>query len=86
MTDVARELGWRSIRIPKAAIDVTVEVLQRLPLASTRAEWLHTLRTPVVMSIDKARRVLGWDPRYDALDTLRETVAGAREARLLPGG
>ena len=49
MSDVARALGWRSVRIPKAALDATAEVLSRFPLATARAEWLHTLRTPVIM-------------------------------------
>jgi nucleoside-diphosphate-sugar epimerase len=31
------------------------------------------------MDTTKARRKLGWEPQHDALETLRETVAGARE-------
>jgi UDP-glucose 4-epimerase len=80
IADVAHELGWRSVRVPRAAIDATAEVLARLPLAPARAEWLHALRIPVLMDTAKAKRELGWHPRHDAAETLRETVAGAWEA------
>lgn len=83
MSDIASELGWRSVRLPKPAIDATAEVLQRLPFTPARAEWIATLRTPVVMDTTMARENLGWKPLHDARDTLRETVAGAREAGLL---
>jgi UDP-glucose 4-epimerase len=78
IADVAREMGWRSVSVPKAAIDVTSELLDRLPLTPARAEWLHALRTPVVMDTSRARTELGWKPRHDAIETLRETVAGSR--------
>ena len=35
------------------------------------------------MDSGKARRQLRWRPRYDARETLRQTVAGAREQGLL---
>ncbi|CAN5604460.1 NAD-dependent epimerase/dehydratase family protein [soil metagenome] len=78
IADVARELGWNSVSMPKAASDVTSELLDRLPLTPARAEWLHTLRTPVVMDTSRARTALGWKPQHDALETLRETVAATR--------
>ena len=81
IADVAREMGWRSVSMPKAAIDVTSELLDRLPLTPARAEWLHALRTPVVMDASRARTALGWKPHHDAIETLRETVAGATAVR-----
>jgi len=83
IAEIAGELGWRSIKVPKAAIDATAELLARMPLAPARAEWLHTLRVPVVMDTAKARRELGWRRRFDARETLRATVAAARKAGLL---
>jgi nucleoside-diphosphate-sugar epimerase len=35
------------------------------------------------MDTTKARRELGWEPRYDAQQTLREMVDAAREQGLL---
>ncbi len=81
--DIAAALGWRSVRVPKAAIDATAQLMNRLPLAPARAEWLHALRIPVVMDTRKARREQRWRPKFDAQATLAETVEGARHAGLV---
>jgi nucleoside-diphosphate-sugar epimerase len=81
--DVARALGWRSVRVPKGAVDATAEVLDRMPLVPARAEWIHALRIPVIMDTAKARRELRWRPRHDAQSTLEQTAAGAREGGIL---
>ena len=83
MSDIAAALGWHSIAVPKAAVDATAEVLDRLPLTPARAEWIHALRIPVIMDTSRARELLGWEPRHDCAETLRQTVAGARAAGLL---
>ncbi len=78
--DVASALGWRSVKVPKAAIDATAQLLDRMPLAPARAEWLHALRIPVIMDTAKARRELSWRPKHDAAATLSQTVEGARDS------
>jgi UDP-glucose 4-epimerase len=78
--DVAEALGWRSVRVPKTAVDATAQLLDRMPLVPARAEWIHALRIPVIMDTAKARRELRWRPRHDAHETLAQTVDGAREA------
>jgi UDP-glucose 4-epimerase len=82
MSDLADELGWYSMRIPEAAVDATAGVVSRLPFLPAEASWVNALRTPVLMECAKARRELGWRPRHDARDTLRETVRAAREELL----
>jgi UDP-glucose 4-epimerase len=82
MSDLASELGWYSIPLPDIAGDLAAEILPRLPFAPPEAEWLHALRTPVLMDAGKAKRKLGWRPKYTARQTLRETVAAAREEAL----
>jgi UDP-glucose 4-epimerase len=81
--DLARELGWHSVRIPRASVAATAEMLSRVPRLPPEAAWLNALRTPVLMDTSKARRELGWEPRHAAHETLRETVAAAREGGLL---
>ena len=83
VADIARELGWRSVPVPGPAVDAGAAVARRLTFASTRLEWATALDTPVLMDTARARRELDWRPRHDALETLRETVAGARESGLL---
>jgi UDP-glucose 4-epimerase len=75
LSDLAHELGWYSVPIPRAAIDVAARVLARIPPLAVEAGWLEALRTSVLMSTDRARDQLGWDPAYDARQTLHELVA-----------
>ena len=35
------------------------------------------------MDPTKARRELGWRPRHDAAETMRETIASAKAARIV---
>jgi len=81
--DIARELGWRSLPIPRPAVGLGTALARRLSFASPKLEWAIAADTPVVMDTAKARRDLGWEPRHDAGKTLQETVAGAREKGLL---
>lgn len=83
IADIARELGWRSVPIPMAAVNAGAAAARHLTFASSKFEWATALDTPVLMDTAKARRDLGWQPRHAALETLRETVDGARERGLL---
>jgi UDP-glucose 4-epimerase len=79
ISDIASELGWYSIPVPELLVDATAEIVARLPFLPAEASWIEALRTPVLMDSSKARRLLRWRPRHDALETLRQTVAAARE-------
>lgn len=81
--DIARALGWRSVRVPRAALGVGTAAARHLAFASSKLEWATALDTPVLMDTSKARRELGWEPRHDAPETLAGTVAGARAKGLL---
>jgi len=83
VADIARELGWRSVPVPRAAVGVGTAAARRLSFASSKLEWAIAADTPVLMDTAKARRDLGWRPRHDATQTLRSTVAGARNKGLL---
>jgi nucleoside-diphosphate-sugar epimerase len=77
-SDVANELDWYTVRIPKGAIDVAANVLGRIPPLAVEAGWLEALRVPMLMDCTRARRQLGWQPRYDGRQTLHELVAARR--------
>jgi UDP-glucose 4-epimerase len=81
--DVARALGWRSVPLPGPALGIGTAAARRLTFASSRLEWATALDTPVLMDTAKARRQLGWEPLYDAQETLASTVTGARRKGLL---
>jgi nucleoside-diphosphate-sugar epimerase len=83
MSDIARALGWRSVPVPGPAVSVGTAAARRLTFASAKLEWATALDTPVLMDTAKARRGLGWKPRFDAMETLEQTVVGARAAGLL---
>lgn len=84
LADIARELGWRSVPIPRTAVDLTATVVARMPGVPSQAEWIQAVRVPVVMDTTRARTQLGWKPRHDVRATLRETVAGARRKGIIP--
>jgi UDP-glucose 4-epimerase len=80
---LAEELGWYSIPVPELAVDALAETVGRLGFLPAQAQWIAAFREPVIMSTAKARRELRWRPRYDALQTLRETVTASRLDRLI---
>jgi UDP-glucose 4-epimerase len=85
LSDLAAELGWRSLPVPDLAIDLTAALVSRLPAMPPQAAWIQTARVPVVMDTSRAREHLGWAPAYDARATLQATAEGARTAGLVDG-
>lgn len=83
LSDLAHALGWYSIPIPELTVDVAAEIVSRFPYLPARARWVNAIRVPVIMDCARARRQLGWKPKYDALETLAETVHAARQKGLL---
>ena len=83
IADIARALGWRTVRVPRPALGVGTAVAGRLSFISPQLEWATALTTPVLMDTSKAREELGWAPRFDASETLLQTAVSARETGLL---
>ncbi len=80
---LAEELGWYSIPVPELAVDAAAQLIGRLGFLPAQAQWIAAFREPVIMSAAKARRELGWRPRHDALQTLRETITQTRMDSLI---
>jgi nucleoside-diphosphate-sugar epimerase len=38
------------------------------------AEWVEALSHPAIVDTTKAKRELGWTPRYSSAEALRETM------------
>jgi UDP-glucose 4-epimerase len=74
--DLADALGYHTVPMPRLAVEAASEVVARLPFLPEEAAWVEALRRPVLMDTSKARRLLKWRPRYDAIQTLQLTVSG----------
>jgi UDP-glucose 4-epimerase len=81
--DLASALGWYSVPVPDFAVDLTADLIERVPFAPAELQWINAARVPVIMDTQKARDKLGWEPRHDTRETLAETVEGAREEGLI---
>lgn len=76
--ELAEQLGWYALPVPGVAVDAVAELVGRLGFLPAQVQWISAFREPVIMDTTKARRELGWRPKYDALATLRETIAANR--------
>jgi nucleoside-diphosphate-sugar epimerase len=83
MSELAAALGWYSFPVPETALDSAAELVARLPLVPAQAQWIESVRQPVLMDTTKAEHELGWAPQYDAQETLRGMVDAAREQGLV---
>jgi nucleoside-diphosphate-sugar epimerase len=75
ISDIARALDAIPIPVPRATAVALSVALARLPKVPAAAEWLHTVRTPVLMDTTRAKTDLGWRPAHDAQSTLDEMAA-----------
>jgi nucleoside-diphosphate-sugar epimerase len=78
MSDLAAELGWYSIPIPDLAVEATAEVVSRLPAKPPVLSWIESVRKPVLMKTDRAKKLLGWKPDHTTKGTLKELVGAFR--------
>lgn len=75
--EVAREAGLTPIPIPGAPVQAAARAIAALPTppgAPPVAEWSESISRPAIMDTSKAKRELGWKPRYTALEALRDTL------------
>ena len=86
-TEVARELGLRPLPVPAGLARSTaraVSGLPKLPFVPPTG-WAEAMTHPAVMDTTKAKRDLGWQPRYTGLEALRATIAPAAPGTRRPG-
>ena len=68
MKDLADALDWYTVPVPDAAVEATAEIMSRLPSCRRGVAWVHTVRKPVLMKTDRAKKELGWKPEHTASD------------------
>ncbi|HEY7484892.1 MAG TPA: NAD-dependent epimerase/dehydratase family protein [Streptosporangiaceae bacterium] len=73
-TDLARELGLRPLPLPVGPAQVAARAVAALPFLPPIAGWVEAVSHPAIMDTTRAKRELGWAPRFTALEALRDTV------------
>ncbi|MGB7982043.1 MAG: nucleoside-diphosphate sugar epimerase, partial [Candidatus Nanopelagicales bacterium] len=73
--DYARAVGALPVPVPHQVVSLGSRLLSVAPFTPAWAEWLHTLRVPMLMDTTKAHALLGWTPQHTAAETLAATVA-----------
>ena len=81
MSDVADALGWYSVPVPRPLVEATAEIATRLPLMPEQVAWIHSVRKPVLMKTERAKKLLRWRPKHTAKATLKEMADVQRAAR-----
>jgi UDP-glucose 4-epimerase len=81
IADVADALGWYSVPVPRLAVEATAELVSRLPRVPDSVAWIHSVRKPVLMKTERARKLLGWRPQHTSKATLRAMTLADGAAR-----
>ncbi len=77
-SDILEAVGARGVRVPQALAVLAATIVAHTPRVPAVAEWVQVGRTSVVMDTGKAKRELGWRPRYRADQTLATMAAATR--------
>lgn len=73
--------GKRVVSVPAAPAVVALGILSHLRLSPVYGRLIHKLRADSYVSIDKAREVLDWAPRYSNSDAILATYQWWRTGR-----
>jgi UDP-glucose 4-epimerase len=77
--EMAERIGVRSFPVPARVVRRLADLSWRMRLQPTPPGWLDMALNVPLMSSDRAREVLDWEPRYSGVDALEELLAGMRE-------
>jgi nucleoside-diphosphate-sugar epimerase len=80
VADVIRELGFTPVPVPAGLASGAARAaaaIPPLPFLPPATEWVEAATHPAIMDTTKARRELGWEPKYTALEALRATLPAA---------
>jgi len=72
--DVAREFGLIPLPLPAGPAHLAARAVASLPFLPPAAQWMEAASHPAIMDTTRARRDLGWVPRFTALEALRDTL------------
>jgi len=72
--DVAREFGMLPLPLPGGPAQAAARAMAALPFLPPAAKWVEAASHPAIMDATRAKKELGWAPRFTALEALRDTV------------
>jgi len=79
--DIVRELGLLPLSLPAGASQSAARAIAALPLLPPIAQWVEAASHPAIMDTARAKKELGWVPRFTALEVVRDTLRhGSRPA------
>jgi UDP-glucose 4-epimerase len=77
--EMAERIGVRSFPVPARVVRRLADLSWRLRLQPTPPGWLDMALNVPLMSSERAREELGWEPRYSGVEALEELLEGLRE-------
>jgi len=60
--------------VPPWLVQAAARAVAALPFLPPVAQWVEAASHPPVMDTTRAKKELGWNPRFTALETLRDTL------------
>ncbi|KJK41236.1 NAD-dependent dehydratase [Lentzea aerocolonigenes] len=78
---LAEVLGGRHVPVPPWLLRLLANVTWRLRLQPTPPGWVDLALKAPLLDASRARTELGWEPRYDAQETLQALVRGIGEGK-----
>jgi len=76
--ELAERLGVRSFPVPARVVRRLADLSWRMRLQPTPPGWLDMAQNVPLMSSDRARAELGWEPRHSGVEALEELLEGLR--------
>jgi nucleoside-diphosphate-sugar epimerase len=72
--DIARELGLFPLPLPAGTAQFAARAIAALPFLPPVAQWVEAASHPAIMDTARAKKELGWTPRFTALETVQDTL------------
>jgi nucleoside-diphosphate-sugar epimerase len=79
--DVAREFGMLPVPVPVGPAQLAARAIAALPFLPPAARWVEAASHPVIVDTTRAKKELGWVPRFTASEAVRDTVRRGISAR-----
>jgi nucleoside-diphosphate-sugar epimerase len=72
--DVVRELGMLPLPVPAGPAQFAARGIAALPLLPPVVQWVEAASHPAIMDTSRAKKELGWVPRFTAFEVLQDTL------------